>query len=323
MKCHHPEVFCAALLNAQPMGFYAPAQIVRDALEHEVEVRAVDVNHSEWDCTLEPSELGFAVRLGLRMVKGLAGKHAAAIVQHRPFTSIDDLWRRARVPVAALEKIAMADGFAGSLGLARRQALWAIGALRDEALPLFADMPELVEPEVELKPMATGREVVEDYASTGLSLRQHPSAFLREELAKAGYRPCSDLATLPDAQRVAVTGLVLVRQRPGSASGVMFITIEDEAGIANLVVWPQLFERHRRVVLSARMIGVEGRVQREGEVIHLVAERLVDLSELLRSVGEHDQPTAGEDGLGRKPRDIYIPDLRSGAGIKVPTRDFR
>jgi error-prone DNA polymerase len=323
MKCHHPEVFCAALLNAQPMGFYAPAQIVRDALEHEVEIRAVDVNYSDWDCTLEPSERGLAVRLGLRMVKGLAGKHAAAIVQHRPFAGIDDLWRRARVPVAALEKIAMADGFAGALGLARRQALWAIGALRDEPLPLFAGMAELAEPEVELAPMATGQEVVEDYGSTGVSLRQHPLAFLREELSKAGYRRCSDLATLPDARRIAVAGLVLVRQRPGSASGVMFITIEDEAGIANLVVWPSLFEQYRRVVLSARMIGVEGRVQCQGEVIHLVAERLVDLGELLRSVGERDQPAAGGDELGRKPRDIYIPDLRLGSGIKVPTRDFR
>jgi error-prone DNA polymerase len=165
--------------------------------------------------------------------------------------------------------------------------------------------------------------VVEDYGSTGVSLRQHPLAFLREELAIAGYRRCSDLATLPDARRIAVAGLVLVRQRPGSASGVMFITIEDEAGIANLVVWPSLFEQYRRVVLSARMIGVEGRVQCQGEVIHLVAERLVDLGELLRSVGERDQPAAGGDELGRKPRDIYIPDLRLGSGIKVPTRDFR
>ncbi|WP_027134443.1 error-prone DNA polymerase [Geminicoccus roseus] len=339
MKCHHPEVFCAALLNAQPMGFYAPAQIVRDALEHEVEIRAVDVNHSAWDCTLEPAERGLAVRLGLRMAKGLAEQHGRAIAERRPFASIHDLWRRSEVPAAALQKIAAADGFAGSMGLSRREALWEIGSLRDQALPLFAAAPELAEPAVALKSMTAGREVVEDYGSTGLTLRQHPLAFLRAELAQSGHRPCSDLDTARNGRRIAVAGLVLVRQKPGSAKGVMFITIEDETGIANLVVWPTLFERQRRLILAASTIGVEGRVQREGEVVHLVAERLTDLTDLLKSVGDRDQsfpiPTGRGDGarhgsgpdprdpLARKPRDIYIPDLRLGSGIKIPTRDFR
>ncbi|WP_191059475.1 error-prone DNA polymerase [Geminicoccus harenae] len=316
MKCHHPEVFCAALLNAQPMGFYAPAQIVRDALEHEVEVRPVDVNHSEWDCTLEPSELGLAVRLGLRMVKGLAEAQALRIAQHRPYASIGDLWRRAGVPVVALQRIAEADGFSGSLGLARREAIWAIGALRDQELPLFATGPELVEPDVALEPMTSGGEVVEDYATTGLTLRQHPLAFLRNDLASTGHRPCQELAAAPDGSRLAVAGLVLVRQRPGSASGVLFITIEDEGGIANLVVWPSVFERCRRVVLGSRMLGVSGRVQRQGEVIHLVAERLDDLSGLLASIGSRNQP-------GHPSRDADIRDLHPGSGIRVPTRDFR
>ncbi|WP_159717597.1 error-prone DNA polymerase [Geminicoccus flavidas] len=316
MKCHHPEVFCAALLNAQPMGFYAPAQIVRDALEHEVEVRAVDVNASEWDCTLEPAELGLAVRLGLRMVKGLAEAQAVRIAQHRPYASIGDLWRRAGVPVAALGRIAEADGFSGSFGLDRREAMWAIGSLRDQELPLFAGLPELSEPAVALRPMTGGSELVEDYLSTGLTLRQHPLAFLRAELARTGYRPCGELAAMPAGSRPAVAGLVLVRQRPGSASGVMFITIEDEGGIANLVVWPSVFERYRRIVLGSRMLGVLGRVQRQGEVIHLVAERLEDLGALLASLGSRDQPN-------HQPRDIYIRDLRPDSAIRIPTRDFR
>ena len=314
MKCHHPDVFCAALLNAQPMGFYAPAQIVRDALEHEVEIRAVDVETSGWDCTLEPTELGFAVRLGLRMVKGLAERHAERIVQHRPFAGIEDLWRRTRLSTAALARIAEADGFLAAYGLARREALWAIGALRDDPLPLFATGPELVEPAVTLAPMPTGGEVVEDYATTGLTLRQHPLAFLRAELQASGYHPCGQLATTADSERIMVAGLVLLRQRPGSAKGVLFVTIEDETGLANLVVWPDTFERHRRLLLSARMLGVTARLQRAGAVIHLVVEHLTGLDGLLRSVGRRDRIAGQEAGAK---------DDRPGAGIKVPIRSFR
>ena len=194
LKCHHPDVFCAALLNAQPMGFYAPAQIVRDARDHGVDVRPVCVNASRWDCTLEPTgEDHFAVRLGLHMVRGFANGNAAALIAARadePFISIDDLWRRAGVPAAALVQLAEADAFRSSLKLARREALWAIKALRDEPLPLFTaasareakTVPELHEPPVTLRPMTAGSEVVEDYGHVGLTLRSHPVSFLRGDL---------------------------------------------------------------------------------------------------------------------------------------------
>lgn len=349
MKCHHPDVFCCALLNAQPMGFYAPAQLVRDARAHGVEVRAVDVNHSRWDCTLEPTREGrHAVRLGMRMVRSLKNQDAARMIAARgdvPFAGVEDLWHRSGAPVSALERLAAADAFSGSLGLSRRKALWAIRALRDEALPLFTarggqGVPEVVEPEVALRPMTAGREVVEDHLHLGLSLRCHPVAFLREELTRDGIATCSTLLDARDGARLSVAGLVLVRQKPGSANGVMFITIEDETANANLVIWPLLFEKQRRLILSAGMIAVRGRVQREGEVIHVVAEHLMDLSDRLRSIGDRGDvflsrlddhgaeqraspDTQDAKHLGRKPRDIYVRDLRLGSGIKVPTRDFR
>ncbi len=350
MKCHHPDVFCAALLNAQPMGFYAPAQIVRDARQHGVAVRPVCINRSRWDCTLEadPGSDMLAVRLGLRMAKGLANADGAQIVAARgeqDYFSVEDVWRRARVPQAALERLADADAYRG-LGLDRRGALWAIRGLRDQALPLFAasdsdqvPQPELVEPMVALPPMTQGREVVEDYASTGLTLRQHPVAFLRGELQAQGMMTCAELAKARDGRRVIVPGIVLVRQKPGSAKGVLFVTIEDETGIANLIIWPSVFERQRRLILSAGMIACHGQVQREGDVIHVIAQTLTDLSALLRSVGQRNEAISLRSGrgdqvkhgggpdpresLGRKPRDIFIPDLRLGSGIKIPTRDFR
>ena len=356
MKCHHPDVFCASLLNAQPMGFYAPAQVVRDAREHRVLVRPVCVNASRWDCTLErrgDGGPGYAVRLGLRMVKGLANEHGAQLVAHRggdPYASVEEVWRRAGVPAAMLERLAEADAFA-VLGLDRRAALWAVRGLADTVLPLFAAADgqgrptlELVEPSVALTPMKEGPEVVEDYRSVGLSLGQHPMAFLRRELRSRGMVTCDDVRTGRDGRRVVVPGIVLVRQKPGSAKGVMFITIEDETGVANLVLWASKFEAQRRLVLSAGMIACHGRVQREGEVVHVVTDHLEDLSDLLRSVGERDEAfpmrhgrgdgathPAGKDprsgpgaGPGGRPvRDIFVPDLRLGSGIKVPTKDFR
>jgi error-prone DNA polymerase len=353
MKCHHPDVFCAALLNAQPMGFYAPAQIVRDAREHGVEVRPVCINASRWDCTLEPAENDeLAVRLGLRMVRGLGNDHAATILASRadePFSSVDDLWRRARVPPASLVQLAEADAFRPSLGMARREALWAIKALRDEPLPLFAAasarderaVPELIEPAVALKPMTAGGEVVEDYGHVGLTLRAHPVSFLRADLARRRIVTCDFAMRARDGQWLEAAGLVLVRQRPGSAKGVMFITIEDESGIANLVIWPKVFEKNRRTILGAGMLSVRGRIQREGEVVHLVARHLRDLSSDLASVGEldgsfrlphgrgdefhHGSPTPDPRALPPRtatPRDIYIPDLHIDT-IKVKPRDFR
>ena len=260
---------------------------------------------------------------------------------------MEELWFRAGVPVAALERLAEADAY-GSLGLGRREALWAIRALRDEPLPLFAaadsreglHRPEGPEMPVALAPMAAGREVVEDYRSQGLTLRAHPVSFLRGDLARQGAMAAAGLARLRDGRRTTVAGLVLVRQKPGSAKGVMFITLEDETEVANLVIWPSLFEKQRRLILSASMIAARGRVQREGEVVHLVAEHLIDLSELLRSVGDREEafplphgrgdearggagPDARAGALGRRAREIYIPDLRLGSGIKIPTRDFR
>jgi error-prone DNA polymerase len=324
MKCHHPDVFCCALLNAQPMGFYAPAQIVRDARLHDVEVRPVCVNTSRWDCTLETTQdRAFAVRLGLRMVKGLSNDHAADLISARAeqsYRGIAELRRRTGVPVAALERIAEADGF-HTLGLDRRQALWAIRGLADTTLPLFASAAADSEPEVALPPMTQGSEVVEDYRSVGLTLRQHPVAFLRAELAQHGIVPCATLADLRDGARTTVAGVILVRQRPGSASGVVFITIEDETGHANLVVWPPVFERQRLLVMSASMIACRGKVQKEGEVIHIVADHLTDLSDLLASVGQRDGAFPLGHGRGDAVTHPNGDDPRERE-IKVATRDF-
>ena len=310
MKCHHPAVFACALLNSQPMGFYAPAQIVRDAREHGVRVLAACVNASRWDSTLEEGDL----RLGLRMVKGLANAHAADIITHRgevPYTDMADLHRRSGVPIAALERLAEADAFQ-SIGLDRRAALWAIRGLSDSPLPLFDDAAS-GEPAVRLPAMALPQEVVEDYRSVGLSLRAHPVSFMRTGLDVQGMIRCGDLRSTRDGRSVTVAGIILIRQRPGSASGVLFITIEDETGIANLIVWPSLFERQRRLILSAGMVACTGKVQREGEVIHVIAECFADLSPQLRALGETP---------GRQAQNVSGGNRQPG-GIKVPTRDFR
>ncbi|WP_249195484.1 error-prone DNA polymerase [Gluconobacter cerinus] len=247
MKCHYPDVFCAALLNSQPMGFYAPSQIVQDAQRHGVEVRQICINASRWDCTLERGRNGrhAAVRLGFRMVRGLANGHGAALIAARmpDYESIDDVWRRADVPVSALECLAEADAFR-VFGQMRRAALWSIKGLADTALPLFeaADrgrnfpLPEVIEPEISLPLMSERASVHEDYRATGLSLNGHPIAFLREGLRKEGIVRCGDLPYLRDGRRIQLTGLVLMRQRPGTANGTMFVTIEDETGTANLIV---------------------------------------------------------------------------------------
>jgi error-prone DNA polymerase len=352
MKCHHPDVFCAALLNAWPMGFYAPAQLVSDARNHGVEVRPVDINRSRWDCTLEPTDdpSRFGVRLGMRLVSGLANAEAAALLAGRaevPFADVDEAWRRGGSKVSALVRLAQADAFQPSLGLARREALWAIKALRDTPLPLFAaahsgqPTPETNDEAVRLKAMTTAHEVVEDYSHVGLTLRQHPVAFLRAQLRAEGMISCSEANATADRKRINAAGLVLVRQKPGSAKGVMFITIEDETGVANLVVWPSHYERQRSVILTANMLGVKGRVQREGEVVHIVAEHLVDLSDRLAKLsdeqnfalphGRGDEFAHGSAGSPDsrdrpaerpKPRDIYIPDLHIDS-LKLRPRNFR
>ncbi|WP_010517675.1 helix-hairpin-helix domain-containing protein, partial [Komagataeibacter oboediens] len=315
MKCAHPDVFLAALLNSQPMGFYAPAQLVRDAREHGVEIRPVCVNASRWDSTLEGPERNdglFAVRLGMNLVKGLANEDAARIVAargDRPFASVDDLWRRAGVKGVALTHLAEADAFRPGLGLARREALWAIKALRDEPLPLFAAasvVREAEEPDVLLQPMRDGAEVARDYNRTGLTLRDHPVAFLRDDLSERGMVTCRQAFEARDRSSLSVAGLVLVRQRPGSAEGVVFMTLEDETAAINVIIWPDMFERFRRVVLSGQMLGVVGRLQKEGEVVHLVTREIVDLSFLLADVGNRSLHDFSDPEQGRLRENIVV-----------------
>jgi error-prone DNA polymerase len=263
LKCHYPAAFATALLNSQPMGFYAPAQIVRDAREHGVEVRPVDVNASHWDCTLEAGETGengaaAALRLGFRQVKGLASADAEAVAAARGggYRDMGAVRRRAGVGRAALETLARADAF-GSLGLDRRRALWAVRGMEETALPLFAaaDGCEAAnEPRVALPATALGEQVADDYRALRLSLKAHPLALLRDELGGRGFMACGGLEHLAPGRPVKVAGLVITRQRPGTAKGVVFITIEDETGIANLIVWPDVFERFRKAGLSAGLV---------------------------------------------------------------------
>ena len=309
MKHHHPDVFCAALLNAQPMDFYAPAQIVRDARNHGVEVRPVSINHSHWDCTLEPAKGRYsAVRLGFRQVRGLANLHGAAIVGARgpaPFESVEEVWRRAGVPRGAIERLAEADAFA-CIAQDRRQGLWKVKGLGEAPLPLFAAAdaragafsPEGQEAPVHLQPMTQGREVVEDYRALQLSLRAHPVSFPRPQLDAMRIVRCSDLPSIRDGRNIEVAGVILVRQRPGSAKGVLFVTIEDETGVAQGILWPDRFEIYRRQVMSASMIAMRGRLQKEGEVIHIICDRIVDHDEMLRSVGRMDFKVAPGRGDG-------------------------
>jgi error-prone DNA polymerase len=330
IKCRYPDVFAAALLDAQPMGFYAPAQIVRDAREHGVRVEPPDVNLSAWKSTLveeaasaelsarEPAPLvgegeraprpgsahpavlarlhrrhadmagdiraRHALRLGLSQVKGLAEADAERIVARRGagYDSLRDVWLRTGLPRAVLERLAEADAFR-SLGLDRRAALWAARGLdpgsADETLPLLARAGLAAagrEPEARLPPMPLGAHVVEDYRTLSLSLKAHPASFVRAALDGRGILPAAALADTASGRRVAVAGLVLIRQRPGTASGVIFMTLEDETGIANLIVWPKVFERFRSVVLGARFVVATGRLQSESGVVHLIVERLVD-----------------------------------------------
>jgi len=274
LKHHHPDVFAAALLNSQPMGFYQPAQIVRDAQDHGVEVRPVDVSRSHWDCTLEEG----ALRLGMRLIKGMnqaeADKlHAAAA--SAPFRSVQDAVRRAGVRASTVRRLAEADAFA-SMGLHRQAALWDAHAISDEFLPLFDGVQD--EPSTAALPQLTGQgQVARDYSSTGLSLKAHPMSFAREALNRAGVitnNLLKDAAALPAGKHIRVAGIVLIRQRPGTASGIVFITIEDETGIANLIVRPNIFERYRAAARHTTAIIAHGRVERAGEVTHVLVSRL-------------------------------------------------
>ncbi len=315
LKCHYPDVFACALLNSQPMGFYAPAQIIRDAIEHGVEVREVDINHSDYWHVLEPGtparehvwerhaemegdiRSDKAIRLGLSQIAGLKQDHANLLVARRGrgYDSVRDLWLRTGLTPPVLQRLAEADAFS-SLGLNRRDALWAIRGLQGtdgaETLPLFASAgrpSRRDEPDAGLPPMPPGESVVHDYRTLSLSLKAHPVSFLRNSLSARGIMRARDLGRMGNGAVVEVAGLVLVRQRPGTASGIIFATLEDETGIANIVIWSKMFEQNRRAVLGSRMLAVKGQLQIEGLVIHVIARGFTDMTpDLLRIAGGHE-----------------------------------
>ncbi len=335
LKCHYPDVFACALLNSQPMGFYSASSIVRDLREHDGVIRPVDINHSYWDHTLEPlekhqGETGckgnrFALRLGLRQVSGFREDVAERLVKQRGdgFQNIRNLHIRTQIDNRALQNLAHADAFR-SIDLDRRQALWEIKGLAglvgkksaQHDLPLFNQgdggilsvMPQ--EEQVNLPALRAGEHVVEDYSSLHLSLKAHPVSFMRLILAKRGVVPTKALEDIPNGRRVTVAGLVLVRQRPGTAKGVIFTTLEDENGIANIIIWPKVFQKQRNIVMGSRMIAVEGHVQKEQGVIHVVARRLINLTdELMRTLEgepEPSHPMSQPTNLWRHPRNTRV-----------------
>src|SRR5476651_2351293 len=300
VKWYFPEVFCAALLNSQPMGFYAPAQLVRDAREHGVEMRPPDINASAWDSTLEKT-LGpkCALRLGFHQVSGLKEDDLKRLVERRgkqPYRDPADVWRRGGLTKRQILALARADAFA-SMGLTRRDVLWAVRAFSETSLPLFEQptRPRDLEPKVALPKLTLGEQVVDDYSTISMSLRAHPLELLRPMLSERRMAHSKKVREARNGDFLQMAGLVLVRQRPGTASGVVFVTLEDEFGIANLVVWPKVFEAHRRIVMGSRLLGVAGKVQRdmqkngeEGIVIHIVAERLWDWSADLDRIADLD-----------------------------------
>ena len=296
IKYHHPEVFAAALLNSQPMGFYAPAQIIRDAREHDVEVRPVDVNFSEWDNTLEKKCRGNpAMRMGFRQVDGLSKAWADEICVKRkkPYADIEELRRLTRLERRAFVLLADADAFR-SLAIDRREALWAVRRFPDNTtLPLFqiADTNELaVEAQTRLPPMQMAEHVIADYESFRLSLKGHPMQFLRDMLGREGVVTCRQATSLASNRRVKLAGVVTVRQRPGSAKGVVFMTIEDETGIANIIVWAKTMATYRKEVMSSRLILIEGTVQSSDNVTHIVARKLIDRTSDLYRLSEQLPP---------------------------------
>jgi error-prone DNA polymerase len=356
IKLHYPAAFACALLNSQPMGFYAPAQIVRDAREHGVEVREVDVNCSDWDCTLESprpfrgeeeprsgegegqlGEAGLplsstlspegerefvpALRLGLRQIDGLQRETAERVMTRRSYRTVEELRSRGGVPVHAIQRLAAADAFR-SMGLDRRSALWDSRALKSAPdLPLFVYAEALDEGSesepAQLPAMPLSEHVVNDYQTIRLSLKAHPMSFLREHYTAQKFITTDQLRNIRDGKRLSIAGLVLIRQRPGSAKGVVFITIEDETGIANLVVWPDVFEKQRKIVMGARLMTVHGIIQRDEDdgVIHVVARRLEDHSHMLRHLSEDimEAPLSRGDAPGamrapprRHPRDVEV-----------------
>ena len=322
VKHHHPEVFCAALLNSQPMGFYQPAQLVRDARQHGVEVRPPDVRFSDWDCTLEapgdPAARHAAIRLGLRQVKGLQQREAQKLMaaRFRGATSFDDYALGAGLSRRSLELLAEADAFQ-SFGVSRREALWAVKGLADEVnadrtAPLLAAQ-SLKEAQVQLPFMTAPKAVAEDFRTTSLSLRRHPVAFYRPSLDGRRVVTCATLAGLRNGARASVAGLVLVRQRPGTAKGVVFLTLEDETGVGNIVCWQDVFQANRTTVMGSAFLIVHGHVQSANNVVHLVAQGFTDLTDQLARMRDHE--AAGASGPPPSPHARHAPGL-------VRSRDF-
>ena len=322
IKRHYPDVFICALLNAQPMGFYSPSQLVAEARRSGIAVRPADVSHSGWDSTLEPDPANrdglHALRLGLRLVKGLAAGEGERIAASRgpsgrgtPWSSLADIMRRADVSAKSLEAIANADGFA-SLGLNRRQALWEVRALagqRWQELPLFAHATRRhhdlagEEPAVTLPQAHAGEEVAADYRSLGLSLKDHPVRLLSRPLAKDGWQTCAVAHEARDGQRLRLAGLVTMRQRPGTAKGTVFLTLEDGLHSLNVIIWPKLTETYRDAMLRSQILGVVGRIQREKAVLHFIADQLFNLNGYLRYLDEDA--------------------ARNQRGTRMRSRDFR
>ncbi|HEX2812004.1 MAG TPA: error-prone DNA polymerase [Sphingopyxis sp.] len=311
LKCHHPAVFACGILNSQPMGFYAPAQLVHDAREHGVEVRAVDVNASHWDNSLERTDDGsLALRLGFRQVDGFRELWADAIVGARanaPFASVEGLARRASLPSRALRLLADADA-CRSMGRERRPALWDARRVRQGVLPLFgaAEADELgQEEDARLPPTSMAEHVLTDYQTTRLSLKGHPMAFLRSRFASEGVLSAREVAAAKNGSIVRTAGVVLIRQRPGKGNAV-FITLEDESGIVNILLWARFFERQRRAVMASRLMLAEGEVQRSKEgVIHLMATRITDCTDRLDGLGDEAMPGGPTPRPGH-PRDVRI-----------------
>jgi error-prone DNA polymerase len=325
LKCHYPDVFTCALLNSQPMGFYAPAQLVRDAEEHGVEVRSADINRSDYWSSLEDGRHAAAyvwprhaemredirttkaIRLGLHEVKGIKQQHAERLVEKRGagYGSVRDLWLRTGLPTTVLETLAEADAFR-SLGLDRRQALWTVRGLVGidgaETLPLFqsSGLPGLhPDSTVDLPLISRGEDVIHDYRTLSFSLKAHPVSFMRKKLSDRGTISAAELSRAKDGQRVEVAGLVLVRQRPGTASGIVFATLEDETGIANIVIWRKVFDTQRQVILKSKLLAVRGKLQVEGLVIHVIAESFTDMTDDLIKLANgqplRDKPTPGDE----------------------------
>jgi error-prone DNA polymerase len=341
MKCHHPDVFLAAILNSQPMGFYAPKELIREAQRQRVEIRPICVNKSRWDCTLEPgSKPGtFAVRLGFRLINKIRSKDIGDLILYREqqaYRSVADLGRRSQASVSTLRRLALVDVYQESFGMARRAALAAVRQLRNGQLSLFDSalddlgqgLLDLPEPNMTFRPMTAGAEMIADYQHLGFSLKGHILSFLRPELKERGFITCKDAMASKDKRYVQVAGIVTVRQRPGSANGVIFITLQDESGDANVIVWDKVGVTQKQALYDSQLMLITGFIQKEGEVVHLIARSIVDLSYMLSLIGEREEtvrlPHQPEDEFrnGGPGFDHRVP-LEARQAVNVRSRDFR